>query len=151
MYAVFVALHNILRWVVILFGLLAAGRALWGWFRKKEWAENDRKMGLAFTSLVDLQLLVGGLLYLVFSEWGLKAVVNKGMTFVMKQGEYRFFSVEHVFFMVLGIVFAHLGSALPKKVDDSPNKFKRAAIWFGLAIVLIMAGIPWSRPLFPGL
>ncbi|MCJ7700127.1 MAG: hypothetical protein MUO62_00965, partial [Anaerolineales bacterium] len=118
---------------------------------KKEWAESDRKIGLAFTSMVDLQLLVGGLLYLVFSEWALKAVLNKGMAFVMKQGEYRFFSVEHLVYMVLGIVFAHLGSTLPKKVEDSRSKFKRATIWFGLAIILIMAGIPWSRPLFPGL
>jgi hypothetical protein len=151
MYAFFVELHNILRWAVVLLGFLAAGRAFWGWYGKKEWAESDRKIGLAFTSMVDLQLLVGGLLYLVFSEWALKAVLNKGMAFVMKQGEYRFFSVEHLVYMVLGIVFAHLGSTLPKKVEDSRSKFKRATIWFGLAIILIMAGIPWSRPLFPGL
>jgi len=47
------------------------------------------------------------------------------------------------------VIFAHLGSALPKKVEDSQSKYKRAALWFGLALLLILAGIPWGRPLLP--
>ncbi len=62
----------------------------------------------------------------------------------------RFFAIEHVFYMVLALVFVHLGSALPKKVDVDQSKFKRAALWFGLALLIVLAGIPWGRPLFPG-
>ena len=151
MYAFLVATHNIIRWVVVILGLIAVARAFWGWFGKKEWTVRERKIGIFFTSAVDVQLLLGVVLYFVFSNWGLKAILDQGMSFVMGSTEYRFFAVEHVFFMILGVIFAHLGSMLPKKVDDSESKFKRAAIWFTLALLVILAGIPWTRPLFPGL
>ena len=150
MYAFTVAVHNILRWVVVILGVIVFIRSVWGWLGKKEWGATDRKFGIFFTSAVDIQLLLGILLYFVFSEWALKAILNQGMSTVMGNSEYRFFAIEHAFYMILAMVFAHLGSALPKKVDDSSAKFKRAALWFGLALLLILAGIPWGRPLLPG-
>jgi hypothetical protein len=149
MYAFILALHNIIRWIVLILGLLATGRAISGWSGKKQWSDIDRKIGLFFTSSVDSQLLLGILLYFVFSNWGLNAILNNGMTFVMSQGEYRFFAIEHVSFMLLGLIFAHLGSALPKRIEEPSKKFKRTAVWYGLAIIPILMGIPWSRPLFP--
>ena len=151
MYELVLSLHNIIRWVVVILGLYAAIRAFLGWFGKKDWREVDKKSGLFFTIAMDLQLLFGLLLYFVYSEWALKAIVSQGMAFVMGQSEFRFYAIEHGFYMLLGLVFAHMGSALPKKVDDPQAKFKRASIWIGLAILMILAGIPWSRPLFPTL
>ncbi len=151
MYATLVAFHNILRWVVVVLGIFVTVRAFMGWFGKREWSEGFRKLGVYLTMSIDIQLLLGGLLYFVFSDWALKAILDKGMAFVMGQSEYRFFAVEHILLMVIGIVFVHLGSALPKRADDSQTKFKRAAIWFGLGILLILGGIPWQRPLFPGM
>jgi hypothetical protein len=149
MYSLVLGLHNTLRWVVLILGLYATIRALTGWYAKRDWKETDKRSGLFFTIAIDLQLLFGLLLYFVYSEWALKAIISKGMAYVMGQSEFRFYAIEHAFYMVLGFVFAHLGSSLPKKVDDPQAKFKRASIWFGLAILLILAGIPWSRPLFP--
>ena len=149
MYAFTVALHNIIRWIVVILGVLVVVRSAWGWFGKKEWTATERKLGLSFTSAVDIQLLLGVLLYFVFSDWALKAILEKGMAEVMGQSQYRFFAIEHAFFMILAMIFAHLGSALPKKVDDPQAKFKRATLWFGLALLLIVAGTPWGRPLFP--
>jgi hypothetical protein len=151
MYGFVVAVHNILRWVVVIAGLVVVVRSFWGWFGKKDWTDTERKIGLIFTSSVDLQLLIGVLLYFVYSNWALKAILDRGMAFVMGESEYRFFAIEHAFFMILAVVFAHLGSALPKKVDDPQSKFKRAAIWYFLALILILAGIPWGRPLLPGI
>jgi len=147
----FLALHNFTRWVVLLMGLLASYRAIVGWLGKKNWADTDKKVGLFFTISVDIQLLIGFLLYFVFSEWALKAILRIGMAEVMENSGLRYYAVEHVFYMALGFVFAHLGSALPKKVDDSQIKFKLAAFWIGLATILIIVGIPWARPLIPGI
>jgi hypothetical protein len=149
MYGFILALHNIIRWIVLFFGVLAVGRALLGWLRGKEWTSAERKWGVFFTSAVDTQLLLGFLLYFVLSDITKAALKDFGAA--MSNSGLRFFAVEHVLAMVLGVVFAHLGSALPKKVDVSDKKFKRAVIWFGLALLTILAGIPWSRPLFPGL
>jgi hypothetical protein len=149
MYAFTVAVHNIVRWVVVISGILVVVRSFWGWLGKKEWNNTERKFGIVFTSSVDLQLLLGVVLYFVFSNWALKAILEKGMSFVMGESEYRFFAIEHAFYMILAVIFAHLGSALPKKVENAQSKYKRAAIWFGLALLVILAGIPWGRPLLP--
>ena len=149
MYPFILGVHNIVRWVVLVAGILAVVRALLGWFGKKEWSKQDRLVGLIFTSSVDVQLLLGVLLYFVFSPITKGAFNDFGAAMAIK--DMRFFAIEHVFYMVLALVFAHLGSALPKRVDDAVSKHKRAAIWFALALLIILAGVPWWRPLFPGL
>jgi hypothetical protein len=42
---------------------------------------------------------------------------------------------------------AHMGRSLIKKGSTSPIKHRRTLIWFGLAILLVLVAIPWSRPL----
>ena len=149
MYAFVLGVHNIVRWVVLIAGILAVGRALIGWFSKKEWTKQDRLLGVVFTSSVDIQLLFGILLYFVLSPITKGVFSDFGAAMGIK--DMRFFAVEHVFYMVLALIFAHLGSALPKKVDDAVSKHKRAAIWFSLAVLIILVGIPWWRPLLPSL
>jgi len=151
MNALLVSLHNIIRWVVIVLGVLAAVRGFIGWFGNKTWTDKDRKFGLFFTISFDIQIMIGILLYLVFSQWGIKSILNIGMSEVMGLSKYRFYVVEHGLMMFLGFILAHLGSILPKKVDDSRSKFKRTAILFGLAAILVIMGVPWDRPLLPGL
>jgi len=67
----------------------------------------------------------------------------------MSVRDLRFFGVEHVFYMVLAVVFAHLGSILSRKAPESKAKFQRAAIFFGLSLLLMLLGIPWTRSLIP--
>ena len=50
LHAVVLVLHNLLRWVVLLFGIFAVVRAGFSWFSGKPWSESDRKIGL-FTSI----------------------------------------------------------------------------------------------------
>jgi hypothetical protein len=150
MYKLVLNLHNISRWVVLLMGLVASYKAIVGWLGKKNWTDIDRKVGIFFTISIDIQLLIGFLLYFIFSEWALKAILKIGLSQVIETSVFRYFAIDHVFYMALGFVFAHLGSALPKKVDESQSKFKRAALWIGLSTILIIIGIPWGRPLFPG-
>jgi hypothetical protein len=137
-----------LRWVALGLLLVAAVRAFIGWFGKREWSETDRKIGTFATIGVDIQLLLGLLLYVISP---LIRTVFQDIGAAMGIADLRFFAVEHLFFMLLAIVFAHLGSALPKRAQDSETRYKRAAIFFGLALLLILLGMPWSRPLLPGL
>jgi len=151
MYEFILAVHNIVRWVVLILGFLAVLRALIGWFGKHAWIPADPKIGIFFTSAIDTQLLLGLLLYIFLSPFTVQALRKFGFSYVMSQPDYRFFAVEHIFYMLLAVVFAHLGSALPKKVDNAVDKHRRAAIWFGLAFLVILLGMPWFRPLLPGL
>ena len=149
MYLFTLMLHNIVRWVALALLVVVVVRAFIGWFGKRDWSETDRKLGLFTTIAIDIQLLLGLLLYFVFSPITKFALQDFGAA--MGDAVMRFYALEHVFYMVLAIVFAHLGSALPKRAETSNAKYKRAAIFFALALVLILLGIPWDRPLLPGL
>jgi hypothetical protein len=149
MYPVILALHNILRWVALILVLAAFVRAVIGWQSKLQWTNTDRKLGMFASISIDIQLLLGLLLYFFLSPLTRTAFMDFGAA--MGISELRFFAIEHGFYMLLALVFAHLGSILPRKVENSTLKFKRAALWFGLTLVVILAGIPWGRPLFPGL
>lgn len=147
MYPIVLAIHNIIRWVILIAGAVAVFRAYMGWFGKREWTETDRKAGLLFTTSIDIQILLGLLLYFFLSPITKAALSAFGD--VMSEAGARFFAFEHVIVMLLALVFAHLGSILPKRVDEAVRKHRRAAIWFTLAFLVILAGMPWMRPLFP--
>lgn len=147
MYTTVLAFHNILRWVVLIGGLLAIGKAILGWRGKKEWSPMDSQVGLVFTISMDIQLLLGLLLYFVLSPITSHAFSN--FSTVMADATQRFFVVEHIFLMVVAVVLAHVGRARSKKASTHTGKHKVAAIFFTLAILAVLAGIPWQRPLFP--
>jgi len=149
MYPIVLAIHNILRWVVLILAIVAVVRAYLGWFGKREWTNSARKTGVFLSISIDIQLLLGLLLYLVLSPITKAAFQSFGAA--MQVADLRFFALEHAFYMLLAVAFAHLGSILPRKVDESAAKYKRAAIWFSLALLVILLGMPWMRPLFPGL
>lgn len=148
MYAFVIGTHNVLRWIVLLAALLALGNALRGWLGKQPWKESDRRFGVAFVGALDLQILLGLLLQFVLSP------VTKGayahMKVAMKDPALRFFAVEHIAVMIGAAILAHVGSVMVKRAAVEA-KYRTAAIWYGLAILAILFGIPWGRPLLPGM
>ncbi len=149
MYSFFLALHNIVRWAALILAVAATATAFVGWFGKRQWSERDRKIGSYFGIAMDIQLLVGLILYFVYSPLTRTALADFGAA--MGVADVRFFAIEHAFYMILAVVFAHLGSVLARRAPDSRAKYQRAAIFFGLSLLLILLGIPWGRPLFPSL
>lgn len=133
-YLPFLFVHNYLRWIVILTVAYSLFRALWGWIDKRNWGDADTKAGLFATISLDIQLTVGLVLYAL---GGFSVSI-------------RFFS-EHILTMTAAAVFAHLGSALPKKTASDPAKHRRAALWLGLSLLFILASIPWAKPWLRGL
>ena len=59
MYDFLLAVHNILRWIVLFLLILALVRAYWGWFGKREWTSTDRRVGTYYSVSLDIQLLLG--------------------------------------------------------------------------------------------
>jgi uncharacterized membrane protein YozB (DUF420 family) len=43
MYQFFLAVHNIMRWVIVVLAIVALVRAYRGWLGKREWSQSDRK------------------------------------------------------------------------------------------------------------
>ena len=113
-------------------------------------ADDRVRCGCSLIAL-DMQILLGLLLYFVLSPFTRQAMADFGAA--MRSPGLRFFAVEHVFGMVIG------DRAGPHRRGPDPQEPRRsarhrlAAIFFVLALLAILASIPWpgmpaGRPLF---
>jgi hypothetical protein len=149
MYSAALFIHSWIRWAVVLAGLYAVVRAALGTSRRSPWTPADDRAGFWFVTVLDLQMVVGLVLYFLLSPLTAAALHNFGGA--MKDPILRFWAVEHVVGMIIGIALAHIGRARARKTD-SLRRHRVAAIFFGLALVVILASIPWpgsphGRPL----
>jgi hypothetical protein len=147
MYTFVLAVHNILRWLVLIVGVVAVVRAFIGWFGKREWTDLDDRLGLGFTISIDLQFLLGLLLYFFLSPITTSAFASFGAA--MADSATRYFLVEHSVLMLIAIVAAHIGRSRAKKQETDVGKHRTSAIFYTIALLLILAAIPWFRPMLP--
>jgi len=136
----FLLSHNILRWAVLLFGLWTLFNAITGVLRKRNYSASDNRTNLFFMISCDIQLLIGLVLY--FNNMWFDRV-KSSMGEVMKNSTERFFAVEHALMMIIAWLLVHIGRSMVKRSAIDTQKHKRSLIYFGLAIVLILAMIPW--------
>ena len=148
MYTFILAVHNILRWIILILAIAALVRAYWGWFGKRDWTATDRKVGSFYSISLDVQLLLGLVLYFALSPIVSKNLSNF-MTLLADQ-MFRFFALEHTLIMVIAIILAHVGAATSRRAVENTINHRRAAIWFTLSFIAILLGMPWFRPLLPG-
>ena len=145
MYEIFQLIHKALFFVVMLLGLAVLAKAAMGLSGKTAFAETDRKLGLFFMISNHTQLLVGLILYLFLSPFGLNAITGLGMAEVMKNAEYRQIAVEHVSTNIIAIVLITIGYSKNKRAFSNIAKHKNALIFYGLGLVLLLSRIPWSK------
>lgn len=143
--------HSLLRWIVIIACLWALMRVWSGFLGRSEWTRKDQVAGLVFTSLLNIQLVLGLILYAI-SPITRAAMTN--FAAAMKDGTLRFFAVEHLAGMLLAVVIAQVGYSISKRAATDRARFLRSAVAYSLAALLIVASIPWpfmkyGRPLFP--
>jgi hypothetical protein len=151
MYVTLLTLHSLLRWAVILFGIWAVLRAFSGMSSRRAWAPDDETAGRWFTITLDVQVLLGLLLYGLFSPLAWQAFSDMGAA--MRTPLLRFWAVEHVALMLVAVALAHIGRARMRRPVSDAARHKGAAIFFGLSLLAILAAIPWpfmavGRPLF---
>lgn len=145
MYDVLLIAHSWLRWAVLLFGIVALVAAI------RKHARRDLapdKSSLGFLISADVQLLVGIVLYGLSPYF---AMLTSSPGEAMRDASIRYFAVEHTLAMIVAIVLIHVGRIVGKR-SASPNRYRTAAVLFALALVIMLAAIPWpflgeARPL----
>lgn len=135
-------LHSVLRWLVLIVALWAIIKMAMGRSGSKSFTASDKRPGLFYMILMDIQLLVGAFLY-VSGPWGIKNIQNQGMGNIMKESVNRFFAIEHVLGMLVALILVHIGYAATKKPIADKKKFNKAFWFFLVAFLLILASIPW--------
>ena len=148
---IILALHSLVRWAILLFGLWAFFNALIGVLGKRNFTKSDNLSGLLFMTSFDMQLLLGVALYFG-DRWF--SMLKDNAKVVMQNDATRFFAVEHAFMMIIAWILVHVGRSSVKKAVSADAKHKRMLLYFGLAILLILIAMPWpfreavSRPWF---
>ena len=142
--------HNLLRWLILLFGIWTLLASIGGSVSKRPFTPTDSRSNFLFTLGMDLQLLVG--LGLYFSGVWFDRLKHLGEN--MKDTNIRFFTMEHELMMIIAWILVHAGRVMVKKAATSPLKFRRSLIFFGIALLLILIATPWpfrevvARPWF---
>lgn len=147
---IFLYLHSYVRWLVVILALFTIIRAYLGWLGRRPWTAVENRLGLLFTVSFDVQILLGVMLYFFLSP--LTTFALRDFSAAMKSDIIRFFSVEHLAVMLVAALVAHIGRTLSRKANSDQGKFKRAAIFYTIAILFVLAAIPWpffsyGRPL----
>jgi dipeptide/tripeptide permease len=101
----------------------------------------DDKLSLFSLIFSHIQLLLGFGLY--FISPFVKAAMEAGMGEAMKSTVMRFWLVEHLIGMLIGITLITVGRISAKKATEDSAKFKKIAIFFTIGIIVILASIPW--------
>ena len=136
-------LHSNWAYVTLLIIILATLNALKGLFTNSTFKHKDFRLSLFALIVTHLQIILGLFLY-IYSPNAMKAIKSSGMGSVMKDSLLRYFSVEHPLMMIIAVVLITIGYSKHKKKEESNTKFKALAIFYSIALVLILGRIPWG-------
>lgn len=142
-YEILLYTHSWLRWAVLILALWVIFRSFSGWFGRKKYLAGDNKAAVFFVASMHLQLVIGLLLYFVFSPIVQTAFQDFGAA--MKNSAVRYWAVEHIFVMVLAVVLVQVGRIISKKSKTDRQKHKQMAVYSLIALVLMLSRIPWNE------
>lgn len=141
MYSFFRELHSGFRFIVLVLVLIAIIQSLVGWLGKKPYTDANRKINLFAMISAHTQLLIGLILYFI-------SPLVQFTSDTMKNPDLRYWAVEHVGMMVFAIVLITVGHSRSKKAVLPEARHRSIAIYYILAVVVIVAAIAQShRPL----
>jgi hypothetical protein len=152
-YGAVLFIHSWIRWAALLLGFAATASA----YRESAVpaASAGSPAGVQwdtyFQLSLDLQLLFGFLLYFGLSPFTRDALNDFGSS--LRVPALSFWTVGHVSVMFLAVALVRIGRVLAMNAKTPASRRSRRVVCFSLAMVLILAGIPWpglpwGRPLF---
>jgi hypothetical protein len=118
--------HSGWRYIVLVLLVIALIQALSGWLGKKPYTEGNRKINLFTLISVHIQILIGLVLYFI------SPLVKAGITY---------WKMEHIGMMIFAAILVTVGNARSKKGEDSIAKHRNVALYFTLALIIIIAAI----------
>ena len=138
MYRAIYYLHSYWAYLVLLVVILAALNAITGAVSKRSYAPRDFRISLFALICTHIQLLIGIVLFFVSDKivWFTEGVPVKDIM--------RMYNVEHPLMMIIAIALITIGYSKHKKKLSSAPKFKMLAIFYPLALIAMLAMIPWS-------
>ncbi|MBE7629390.1 hypothetical protein [Tenacibaculum piscium] len=130
-------LHSYWAYIVVGILIYTVVNAIVGLVQKKEFTHKEFRLGLFSLITTHIQLLLG---FVVYFMGGFQGGLSQ-----MKDAPVRLLALEHPLMMIIAIVLITVGWSKHKKQVKSEDKFKTFAIFYGIALLLILSRIPWSN------
>jgi len=126
MYQILRSAHSGWRYLVLILLVIALIQAISGLLGKKSYTEGNRKINLFTLIFTHIQILIGLVLYFISP---------------LVEGGVRYWKMEHISMMILAGILVTIGNAKSKKGTSDVSKHKTIALYFGLALLVIVAAI----------
>ncbi|WP_314268789.1 hypothetical protein [Capnocytophaga sputigena] len=142
MYQLIKQLHSFTAYIVLAVLIAAVINALIGYLKKKEYFEvKDLRLTLFALIFSHIQMLLGFLVYITtprLQMWG------EGAKIVMKDSLLRLLLLEHPIINITAIVLITIGWVKLKKQTEARQMFGKIALFYGIALVLLLSRLPWK-------
>lgn len=135
-------IHSYWAYIVLLILIIAVINAIIGFTSKKEFKAKDLRISLFALITAHIQLILGFMAY--YTSTFYETMRGLGMGEVMKNSELRKPLIEHPLLIIIAIALITIGFSKHKKKAAYAAKFKTIAIYYAIALILILAVIPWN-------
>lgn len=142
MYNILQHAHSGWAYLLLLVLTVATVNAIIGLVSKKEFGNRDFSLALGGLIVTHIQLLIGLALW-AFSPYS-SALFNNTSE-VMKTPELRLLALEHPLMMIIAVALLTVGYSKHKKKIVSAGKFKILAVFYPLALLVVLSRLPWSQ------
>ena len=145
MYTLALTLHSWIRWLLVLTAALACVRSGYALVRGVAYSPSDGTLARGFAGLLNVQLVLGILLYALLSPVVRTGLADLGAA--MTSAPLRFFVIEHQVAALLAIGLGHVGLHRARKAIDDRQRHRRILWGAGGCLLMIVIAIPW--PILP--
>jgi hypothetical protein len=121
--------HTIFRWVVLIAAVAALVLAVMSATGSRPWDAVSDRASLFFTIAMDIQLLIGLLVWVVEQRWG---------------GGDNYLSFLHPLLMIAAVGLAHVGRVRADRAQGDRSRGTTAALFFSASLVVIVLAIPFG-------
>ena len=135
-------IHSLWAYIVLITIIVTVINAFMGLKSKGEFKPKDLRIALFALIASHIQLIFGFIAYYTSSYYNVMREV--GMGEVMKSSELRKPLIEHPLLIIIAIALITIGFSKHKKKTTDVAKFKTIAVFYTIALLLILAVIPWG-------
>ena len=141
MYTTVLTIHSWVRWALVLLAFAALVRSGYAYVRRSGYALGDERLARGLFGTLNLQFVLGVLLYVFLSPTVRVALSDVGAA--MGAAPLRFFVIEHPVAALLAIGIGHAGLKRARSATDERDKHRFVALGAGGCLLMILIAIPW--------
>jgi len=140
-YPFFLTAHSWVRWLLVLLAGLLLLRSAYALSRGSVYGLQDQRLARGFIGALNLQFLLGIMLYVALSPMVRMAWADWGAA--MASSPLRFFAIEHQVAALVAIGIGQAGIGWVRRTQDDRTRHRRGLFTAAGCLLMILIAIPW--------